>query len=161
MSSIQTSIFSYNHNASDDPNRVMPLTQQEHDVNVRDYKGKKALYRASKAGFLKITQLLIENGSNLEARSYEGETHLFDGAFYGRTELIKLLVTSGADIEAKNHQEVDRGTTVWRCVNSSHGEGCFRSGANLSKLLALLILQSRIRKKATLGLERLTEAFRS
>ena len=94
-----------NHNAPDDPDRVIPLIRQGHDVNMRDYKGKTALHRASQAGFLKITQLLIENGANLEARSHEGETPLFDAAFYGRTEQIKLLVTSGADIEAKNHHE--------------------------------------------------------
>ncbi|MGI9519751.1 MAG: ankyrin repeat domain-containing protein, partial [Pirellulaceae bacterium] len=69
-----------NHNAPDDPARVARLIQRGHDVCVRDYKGKTALHRASQAGFLNISKLLLENGADIEARSHDGETPLFDAA---------------------------------------------------------------------------------
>ena len=94
-----------NHNAPDDPARVRALIDRGHDVNVRDYKGKTALHRASQAGFAKITKLLIRSGANLEAKSELGETPLFDAAFYGRAEQVRLLVAQGADIEARNLNE--------------------------------------------------------
>ena len=94
-----------NHNAPDDPQRVARLIKQGHDVNVRDYKGKTALHRASQAGFAKITKLLLDNGADIEAKSNEGDTPLFDAAFYGRTEQVKFLVEQGAKIEACNDRE--------------------------------------------------------
>ncbi|GJM24157.1 MAG: hypothetical protein DHS20C16_05720 [Phycisphaerae bacterium] len=96
-----------NHNAPDDPARVAPLIGKNSDINVRDYKGKTALHRASQAGFLSISQLLIQNGADLEARSLEGETPVFDAAFYGRIEQIKFLIDCGCDLEAQN----DKGET--------------------------------------------------
>ena len=94
-----------NHNAPDDPQRVIPLLEADHDVNTRDYRGKTALHRASQAGFLKISQLLFKHGADLEARSDEGETPLFDAAFYGRVEQVGLLVEQGAQLEANNLNE--------------------------------------------------------
>ena len=94
-----------NHNAPDDPRRVKRLIEKGHDVNVRDYKGKTALHRASQAGFEKITQLLIEHGADLEARSETGETPLFDAAFYGKPAIIEILIAAGANIEACNDVE--------------------------------------------------------
>ena len=94
-----------NHNAPDDPSRVIALIESAHDVNVRDYKGKTALHRASQAGFLNITKLLLQHGADIEAKSNEGETPLFDAAFYGRVEQIEWLIACGADIEANNNNE--------------------------------------------------------
>ena len=94
-----------NHDAPDDPKRVETLIKKGHDVNVRDYKGKTALHRASQAGFLKITKLLLDHGANLEAKSHDGETPIFDAAFYGRTDQLKSLIDYGANIEPSNAKE--------------------------------------------------------
>jgi hypothetical protein len=91
-----------NHNAPDDPDRVMDLIKAGHYVNMRDDQGKPALHRASQAGFLKISQLLIDHGADLEAQSIEGETPLFDAAFHGRCKQVKRLIALGASIEARN-----------------------------------------------------------
>ncbi len=96
-----------NHNAPDDPTRVTPLLAQGYDVNVRDYKGKTALHRASQAGFANITRLLLEHDADLEARSADGDTPLFDAAFYGRPVQIELLAEHGAELDAEN----DKGET--------------------------------------------------
>ncbi len=94
-----------NHNAPDDPARVARLIRRGQDVNVRDYKGKTALHRASQAGFAKITELLLDHGADIEARSHDGETPLFDAAFHGRTRHLELLVARGANVEARNLRE--------------------------------------------------------
>lgn len=120
-----------NHNAPDDPSRVLEFIKAGHDVNVRDYKGKTALHRASQAGFAQISQLLIKHGACLHAESLEGETPLFDAAFYGRVDQIDLLIRLGAKLEHRNLKEE---TPLFAAVRGGRVESIrqlIKSGADL------------------------------
>ena len=116
-----------NHNATDDPQRIQRLLDKGADVNVRDYKGKTALHRASQAGHLKISKLLIEQGANLEARAHDRATPIFDAAFYGRETQLRLLAAAGADLNARDEREE---TALFACIR----------GGSANTLLALVEL---------------------
>ena len=93
-----------NHNAPDDPARVLDLFERGADVNVRDHKNKTALHRACQAGFLRITQLLIDHGAELEARDQTEATPLFDAACHGRAETAELMIAAGASVSARDRR---------------------------------------------------------
>lgn len=86
-----------NMNATDDPGRVLPLIKSGANVNNLARMDRMPLHRAAQAGFLKITQLLIDRGAEVNGRDIRGETPLFFAARYGRLETAKLLLKNGAD----------------------------------------------------------------
>ena len=78
------------------------------DVNFQDHKGKTALHRAAKAGFVESMKILLGNGASVEVIDAQGETPLFDVVRSTikdnekRTLAIKALIKSGADARAEN-----------------------------------------------------------
>ena len=108
-----------NHNAPDDPTRILGLLEAGADVAVRDYKSKTALHRAAQAGFLEIPNLLLEHGAQLNARDQAGETPLFDAAFNGRCQTLRLLARAGADLDARN---LKGETAVFAAVRGGQAE---------------------------------------
>ncbi|MGB0578406.1 MAG: ankyrin repeat domain-containing protein [Limisphaerales bacterium] len=72
-----------NMNATDDPARVIPWLEAGAEVNNLARMGRMPLHRAAQAGFLKITQWLIDRGAQLNGRDLRGETPLFFAARYG------------------------------------------------------------------------------
>ena len=120
-----------NHNAPDDPARVRKILAKNANVNITDHKGKTALHRACQAGFVKITDLLIESGADLEAVDDKGCTPLFDAAHHGRCDVISMLVKRGVKIE---HEE-NRGETplfaAARGAKPRAFELLLKAGANL------------------------------
>jgi uncharacterized protein len=48
-----------------------------------------------------LTQLLLDNGADVNARQQGGLTPLHAAAHHGATELVRLLIENGADINAK------------------------------------------------------------
>ena len=60
------------------PEKVLRLLKLGADINVQSRKGKTALHCAAKAGFIKVVNLLIEKGANIDATDNKGETPLFE-----------------------------------------------------------------------------------
>jgi uncharacterized protein len=48
-----------------------------------------------------LTQLLLDNGADVNARQQGGLTPLHSAAHHGATELVRLLIENGADMNAK------------------------------------------------------------
>ena len=92
------------------PLDIQRLLKLGADINVRNHKGKTALHYAAKAGFLKVIELLIENGATLDAPDKDGETPVFDAirstikdGEKQRASLEALLV-KGANPNVKNRK---------------------------------------------------------
>jgi len=67
-----------------------------------DYAGASALHLAVSLGNREITELLLENGADIDIKArdqYEG-TPLHWAAYLGQKEMVELLVEAGADINA-------------------------------------------------------------
>jgi ankyrin repeat protein len=62
-----------------------------------------------------LTQLLLDNGADVNARQQGGVTPLHSAAHHGATELVRLLIENGADINAKT----DAGETALSFAESS------------------------------------------
>ena len=63
-----------------------------------------------------ITELLIENGADVNAKQMQGVTPLHSAAHNGQTKLSKLLIDNGADINAK----MDNGQTPLFMANEKN-----------------------------------------
>jgi uncharacterized protein len=48
-----------------------------------------------------LTQLLLDNGANVNTRQQGGLTPLHSAAHHGATELVRLLIENGADVNAR------------------------------------------------------------
>ncbi|KAH9083695.1 hypothetical protein EDB83DRAFT_2669650 [Lactarius deliciosus] len=59
------------------------------------------LYRASAPGSLKVAQVLIKHGANVNALHTPGSRPLHVASFAGRLEILRLLVAGGADVNAQ------------------------------------------------------------
>lgn len=83
------------------PKDVQRLLDLGADVNHQDTKGKTALHRASKAGFVETAKILLENGASVDIEDFKVETPLFDAvsSTIKNTKnlqlTIKLLLKSG------------------------------------------------------------------
>ncbi len=60
------------------PESVLRLLKLGADIDVQSSKGKTALHCASKAGFIKVIDVLIENGATIDATDNRGETPLIE-----------------------------------------------------------------------------------
>lgn len=92
------------------PDEVLELLSLGLDVNFQDHKGKTALHRASRSGFVPAAEILIDNGADVNREDPIGETPLFDAlrSTIKRVdrlqEVIKLLLKSGADPKHENQK---------------------------------------------------------
>jgi len=91
------------------PEEVVRLLGLGADIDMRSSKGKSALHCAAKAGFLKVIDLLIEKGANIDAIDNKGETPLFEAirsTIKNREKLhraMESLLKKGADPNIKNN----------------------------------------------------------
>lgn len=65
------------------------------------------IHEASRNGDVERTQLLLDQGADLEERDGTQETPLIAAALAGKRNVAELLIEKGADIDARN----DRGLT--------------------------------------------------
>ena len=92
------------------PEEIQRLLELGADIDIQNYKGKTGLHCAAKAGFLKVINLLIENGATVDATDDDGETPLFaairstiKNGEKQRAALEALLV-KGADPNLRNRK---------------------------------------------------------
>ena len=92
------------------PDEIQRLLELDADIDVRNDKGKTGLHCAAKAGFLKVTNLLIEKGATLDATDNDGETPLFEAirstikSDKKQRATLEALLIKGADPNVKNRK---------------------------------------------------------
>ena len=92
------------------PDEIQSLLALGADINIQNYKGKTGLHYAAKAGFLKVINLLIENGANLDALDNDGETPLFEAirstikSGKKQRAALEALLIKGANPNVKNRK---------------------------------------------------------
>lgn len=93
------------------PDEVQEMLRHGANVNHQDKKGKTALHRAAKAGFVKTVQVLLKNKASVYIRDNNEETALFDVArsTIKNTDnllaVIDMLIKAGADVKLKNRMD--------------------------------------------------------
>ncbi|KAJ6650079.1 putative ankyrin repeat protein [Pseudolycoriella hygida] len=80
-----------------DDAEVNALINSGVNTNITDKYGKNALHRAAEHGCLKVVDILIKNGANVNAVGGDDSTALAFVASNG-TEIVDLLVKNGADV---------------------------------------------------------------
>ena len=106
------------------PDEVKRLLSRGADVNHRDHKGKAALHRASKAGFLKTMTVLLDHGALVESEDFKGETPLFDAVRSTikdkgkKHQAIQLLLQAGASPQHRNTRGITPLTVAEKLTGS-------------------------------------------
>ena len=94
------------------PEKVLRLLKLGADIDVRSNKGKSALHCAAKAGFLKVIDVLLENGIDIDAVDHNGESALIEAiksTIKNREKqraAIEALLINGANINLKNSKDL-------------------------------------------------------
>ncbi len=92
------------------PKEVALLLKHGADVNHQDHKGKTALHRAAKAGFIDTIKVLLEHGATVDVADLKGETALFDAVrstikdVEKKKKTIRLLKNAGSDRTHSNNR---------------------------------------------------------
>lgn len=92
------------------PEEIQRLLALGADINIQNYKGKTGLHCAAKAGFLKVINLLIENGAIVDAADNDGETPLFEAIRSTikngekQRSALEALLIKGANPNVKNRK---------------------------------------------------------
>ena len=94
------------------PEKVLRLLKLGADIDVRSNKGKSALHCAAKAGFIKVIDVLLENGIDIDAVDHNGESALIEAiksTIKNREKqraAIEALLINGANIKLKNSKDL-------------------------------------------------------
>lgn len=92
------------------PVEVKRLLRNHANVNHQDHKGKTALHRAAKAGFVETMQVLLDHQANVNITDPNGETAIYDAVrstikkTENQQEAIRLLIKMGANLKHTNHK---------------------------------------------------------
>lgn len=87
-----------------DEETVSSLLAQGVDVNAREEsgRGRTALMRACRHGQVRVAELLLSYGAEVDSQDLHGDTALAYAGSNGYPELVTLLLEQGADPELKN-----------------------------------------------------------
>jgi len=80
------------------PEKVKKLLQHIKNINAQTPKGVTALHASAKAGFTRVTQVLIDHGININTRDINGKTALSYSIKNKREETKDILLKHGAVI---------------------------------------------------------------
>lgn len=92
------------------PDEVRAMLKHGANVDHQDHKGKTALHRAAKAGFIETMKILLKNKASVYLRDKDQETALFDASrstiknLDNQLAAIDLLIDFGAEIEIENRK---------------------------------------------------------
>ena len=79
----------------ENPEKVRKLVKHIKNINAQTPKGVSALHASAKAGFSIVTQLLIDNGADINIRDFKGKTPLSYSIKFKRKEIEKILLKHG------------------------------------------------------------------
>lgn len=102
-----------------------------HDVNEKDVDGATPLHAACLSGNLRVVQILLDKGANIEATEMRGQTPMHWAAQRGHTQCINLLKMRGANVNARD--EFQR-TPLRQAAKNGHEEAIsalISHGANI------------------------------
>ena len=74
------------------------------NVDIQDYRGETALYRAARYGHTDSIELLIKAGAKIDIQKNDGNTALYWAARYGHTDSLELLIKAGASLDTPNNR---------------------------------------------------------
>ena len=81
------------------------------DVDHKSTPGLTALHTACRQGRLKVIELLLDQGADIEKADEKGRTALYHAVKGGEEEVLRLLIKKGADLDIKTNI---RGLTALR-----------------------------------------------
>lgn len=119
------------------PREVTRLLDLGADVNFQDHKGKTALHRAAKAGFIETMTILLKRKASVEVEDLTGETPLFDAVRStirnadNKKKAIRMLLKAKANRQHTNRKDQ---TPLDVAKNSRQSDG---------KSIATLLRRSR------------------
>jgi ankyrin repeat protein len=82
----------------DNAAQVVQSLHQGADINCKDETGDTPLIIASKKGYTKIVQLLLDHGAHIDSKSKWGWTPLIAASSKGCFKIVQMLLNHGADI---------------------------------------------------------------
>ncbi|KAI9855731.1 MAG: hypothetical protein M1824_005891 [Vezdaea acicularis] len=107
-----------------DRSRVSCYIQVTHSPIYRNHgysqqfpKEVSGLHVAASSGLRTVTQLLLDDGADVEAKNERGETALHWAAWDGHEAVVQLLVEKGADLDVKDE---DGRTALHRAASRGH-----------------------------------------
>jgi ankyrin repeat protein len=74
-------------------------------INEKDSVGWMLLHEAALRGNMKLADLFIGRGADVNAQTRNGATPLHHAVYHGHIEMVKFLVSKGADVNKCNNDE--------------------------------------------------------
>jgi len=94
------------------------MADQEHDINLGDYHGRRPIHIAASFGQLKVLEYLVETkDADVNALDHVGVTPLHDAVLGGHIEAARYLRAKGAELRLRN-----AGTTLCNLVQDGKSE---------------------------------------
>lgn len=97
---------------------VVSALEQGIDPNFQDWYRYTALMKASSRGHIKIVELLLKHGANLDLNIY-GDTALMQASIEGHFSIVELLLEYGANPNLRDKSET---TALWCASWCGHDE---------------------------------------